>query len=188
LGWGLPALRRKTRELAGTRVVDVCTHLPRPLVLFCRLPFDDVWLMFGEGVHPKFPELLERELGLFLSQGALNFWACGASTSGMAPSRAGIQGRGQGRPWHDLGGRGQHWGAYRERVRGKHESCPWGSSEAENPLAVFQGIAFQCAPVGLPQCRAARSALATSYFPACTPLVLQAAEEVLLQEWDLLPR
>lgn len=39
-----------------------------------RLPFEDVWSMFGEGVHPDFPRLLERELGPFLSQGALNFW------------------------------------------------------------------------------------------------------------------
>ncbi|CAI5471037.1 unnamed protein product [Closterium sp. Yama58-4] len=39
-----------------------------------RLPFEDVWQMFGEGVHPQFPTLLERELAPFLSQGALNFW------------------------------------------------------------------------------------------------------------------
>eukprot|EP00245_Coleochaete_scutata_P005726 TRINITY_DN1951_c0_g1_i1.p1 TRINITY_DN1951_c0_g1~~TRINITY_DN1951_c0_g1_i1.p1 ORF type:complete len:664 (-),score=144.25 TRINITY_DN1951_c0_g1_i1:680-2671(-) len=43
-------------------------------VAIMRLPFEDVWLMFGEGVHPKFPELLERELAPFLSQGAVNFW------------------------------------------------------------------------------------------------------------------
>eukprot|EP00270_Netrium_digitus_P017940 TRINITY_DN6727_c0_g1_i1.p1 TRINITY_DN6727_c0_g1~~TRINITY_DN6727_c0_g1_i1.p1 ORF type:complete len:684 (+),score=143.97 TRINITY_DN6727_c0_g1_i1:121-2172(+) len=39
-----------------------------------RLPFDDVWQLFGEGVHPEFTKLLEMELGPFLSQGALNFW------------------------------------------------------------------------------------------------------------------
>ncbi|GBG63137.1 hypothetical protein CBR_g36906 [Chara braunii] len=32
-----------------------------------RLPFEDVWQMFGDGVHPKFPQLLERELSPFLS-------------------------------------------------------------------------------------------------------------------------
>lgn len=44
--------------------------------------------MFGEGVHPKFPELLERELGPFLSQGALNFWwvmACEQSGCAWVP-------------------------------------------------------------------------------------------------------
>lgn len=44
---------------------------------FCaidRLPFEDVWKMFGDGVHPKFEQLLDREIAPFLSQGAANFW------------------------------------------------------------------------------------------------------------------
>lgn len=47
-------------------------ELKRAAIL--RLPYEDVWQMFGEGVHPKFLTLLERELGPFLSQGAANFW------------------------------------------------------------------------------------------------------------------
>ncbi|CAM6106075.1 unnamed protein product [Calypogeia fissa] len=40
-----------------------------------RLPFEDVWKMFGEGVHPKFEQLLRTEITPFLSQGAANFWS-----------------------------------------------------------------------------------------------------------------
>lgn len=40
----------------------------------CRLPFEDVWKIFGEGRHENFEELLTRELAPFLSQGALKFW------------------------------------------------------------------------------------------------------------------
>ncbi|XP_024520609.1 uncharacterized protein LOC9660589 [Selaginella moellendorffii] len=39
-----------------------------------RLSFEDAWKMFGEGVHPTFESLLEKELVPFLSQGAVNFW------------------------------------------------------------------------------------------------------------------
>jgi betaine lipid synthase len=44
-------------------------------VAIVRLPFEDVWAMFGEGVHPKFDKLLKEELAPFLSQGAFNFWS-----------------------------------------------------------------------------------------------------------------
>ncbi|KAH9565685.1 hypothetical protein CY35_04G089900 [Sphagnum magellanicum] len=44
-------------------------------VAIVRLPFQDVWQMFGEGVHPKFPLLFQRELAPFLSQGASKFWS-----------------------------------------------------------------------------------------------------------------
>lgn len=43
-------------------------------VAIMRLPFSDVWSMFGEGVHPRFAKLLQTELSPFLSQGASNFW------------------------------------------------------------------------------------------------------------------
>lgn len=43
-------------------------------VAVIRLPFEDVWKIFGEGRHERFDELLQRELGPFLSQGALKFW------------------------------------------------------------------------------------------------------------------
>lgn len=43
-------------------------------VAVVRLPFEDVWSMFGEGVHPKFEKLFKEELAPFLSQGASNFW------------------------------------------------------------------------------------------------------------------
>ena len=39
-----------------------------------RLPYDDVWALFGEGKHPRAAELFERELAPFLSQSALRFW------------------------------------------------------------------------------------------------------------------
>jgi betaine lipid synthase len=42
--------------------------------MYCRLPFQDVWQMFGEGVHPNFPSLFKKELAPFLSQGASKFW------------------------------------------------------------------------------------------------------------------
>ena len=42
--------------------------------LLHRLPFEDVWWMFGEGVHPRFEKLFNMELAPFLSQGASNFW------------------------------------------------------------------------------------------------------------------
>ncbi|KAH7444902.1 hypothetical protein KP509_02G097000 [Ceratopteris richardii] len=47
-------------------------ELKRAAIL--RLPYSDVWSMFGEGVHPQFPNLLKNELAPFLSQGASNFW------------------------------------------------------------------------------------------------------------------
>jgi len=39
-----------------------------------RLPYDDVFKMFGDGVHPKFAEVFERDLAPFMSQGATQFW------------------------------------------------------------------------------------------------------------------
>ncbi|CAM6035693.1 unnamed protein product [Sphagnum compactum] len=44
-------------------------------VAIIRLPFQDVWQMFGEGVHPNFPSLFKKELAPFLSQGASKFWS-----------------------------------------------------------------------------------------------------------------
>jgi hypothetical protein len=43
--------------------------------MYFRLPFQDVWQMFGEGVHPNFPSLFKKELAPFLSQGASKFWS-----------------------------------------------------------------------------------------------------------------
>ena len=40
-----------------------------------NLPYDDVWKMFGEGVHPGVERLFERALKPFLSQKAADFWA-----------------------------------------------------------------------------------------------------------------
>ncbi|MCO5608184.1 hypothetical protein L7F22_062390 [Adiantum nelumboides] len=47
-------------------------ELKRAAIL--RLQYSDVWSMFGEGVHPQFPTLLQTELNPFLSQGASKFW------------------------------------------------------------------------------------------------------------------
>lgn len=43
-------------------------------VAIMRLPFSDVWSMFGEGLHSQFGRLLQMDLAPFLSQGASNFW------------------------------------------------------------------------------------------------------------------
>ncbi|EFJ07823.1 hypothetical protein SELMODRAFT_429387 [Selaginella moellendorffii] len=51
-----------------------------------RLSFEDAWKMFGEGVHPTFESLLERELVSFLSQGAVNFWRKKARWYGLTHS------------------------------------------------------------------------------------------------------
>jgi betaine lipid synthase len=39
-----------------------------------RLPFEDVWMLFGEGKHPNFERIFEAELAPFLSQKAIKFW------------------------------------------------------------------------------------------------------------------
>jgi len=39
-----------------------------------RLPYEDVWALFGEGKHPAAAELFEKELAPFLSQNTLRFW------------------------------------------------------------------------------------------------------------------
>ncbi len=40
-----------------------------------QLEHEDVWAMFGEGRHPRFEQLYERQLAPFLSQKAHNFWS-----------------------------------------------------------------------------------------------------------------
>ncbi|EFJ43864.1 hypothetical protein VOLCADRAFT_83033 [Volvox carteri f. nagariensis] len=40
-----------------------------------QLEFEDVWQMFGEGVHPRIEDLYERKLAPFLSQTSHNFWS-----------------------------------------------------------------------------------------------------------------
>eukprot|EP00898_Chlorokybus_atmophyticus_P007323 jgi/Chlat1/7592/Chrsp63S07076 len=40
-----------------------------------RLPYEDTWLMFGEGRHPNIDQIFERDLAPFLSEGARTFWA-----------------------------------------------------------------------------------------------------------------
>ena len=39
-----------------------------------QLPYDDVWLMFGEGVHPNMPELYQKKLAPFLTETSRTFW------------------------------------------------------------------------------------------------------------------
>ena len=39
-----------------------------------RLPFDDVWRLFGDGVHPNARQLFEAKLAPFLSQASADFW------------------------------------------------------------------------------------------------------------------
>lgn len=40
-----------------------------------QLEFNDVWLMFGEGRHPRIDALFERKLAPFLSQTSNQFWS-----------------------------------------------------------------------------------------------------------------
>ncbi|GAA5959377.1 hypothetical protein JCM21900_000709 [Sporobolomyces salmonicolor] len=44
------------------------------LACFNALDYDDFWLMFGEGRHPRFRELLDTEISPFLSSHAYQFW------------------------------------------------------------------------------------------------------------------
>ena len=39
-----------------------------------HLPYEDVWMMFGQGRHPQMKTLFETNLKPFLSQGAIDFW------------------------------------------------------------------------------------------------------------------
>lgn len=39
-----------------------------------RLDYENFWKLFGEGKHPDFPEIFERELAPFLSQKSIKFW------------------------------------------------------------------------------------------------------------------
>ena len=40
-----------------------------------QLEFEDVWQMFGEGVHPRIEDLYERKLAPFLSETSAKFWS-----------------------------------------------------------------------------------------------------------------
>ncbi|KAG2493304.1 hypothetical protein HYH03_008440 [Edaphochlamys debaryana] len=40
-----------------------------------NLEFEDVWQMFGEGVHPRIDELFEKKLAPFLTQTSHDFWS-----------------------------------------------------------------------------------------------------------------
>ncbi len=39
-----------------------------------ELPFEDVWALFGEGVHPQAARLYETRLAPFLTQSSTAFW------------------------------------------------------------------------------------------------------------------
>lgn len=39
-----------------------------------KLSFEDMWLMFGEGRHPRIEQLFEAKLAPFLSEASLKFW------------------------------------------------------------------------------------------------------------------
>mmetsp|Transcript_8248 Transcript_8248/g.30422 ORF Transcript_8248/g.30422 Transcript_8248/m.30422 type:complete len:746 (-) Transcript_8248:1595-3832(-) len=44
-------------------------------VATARLPYEDAWLMFGEGKHPNIKDLFHTKLAPFLSQDAVDFWS-----------------------------------------------------------------------------------------------------------------
>ena len=39
-----------------------------------ELPFEDVWALFGEGIHPQAERLYETRLAPFLTQSSTAFW------------------------------------------------------------------------------------------------------------------
>ena len=39
-----------------------------------KLGYEDVWRLFGEGAHPRAKQLLEEDVGPFMSQGCQEFW------------------------------------------------------------------------------------------------------------------
>ena len=39
-----------------------------------HLAYEDLWLMFGKGVHPDIERVFERDLAPWMSEGALKFW------------------------------------------------------------------------------------------------------------------
>jgi S-adenosylmethionine:diacylglycerol 3-amino-3-carboxypropyl transferase len=39
-----------------------------------RLPYEDVWQLFGEGRHPHFHRLFLTKLGPFMSEKSYRFW------------------------------------------------------------------------------------------------------------------
>jgi betaine lipid synthase len=39
-----------------------------------RLPYEDVWQLFGEGVHPDFHRLLLTQLGPWMTEKTYRFW------------------------------------------------------------------------------------------------------------------
>lgn len=69
------------RHPAAPQVVSVdCNPAQSALlelkaVAIRQLQHEDVWAMFGEGRHPRFEELYERQLAPFLSQKAHAFWS-----------------------------------------------------------------------------------------------------------------
>ena len=40
-----------------------------------QLEYEDVWALFGEGVHPRIEQLFESRLAPFLTQTAYSFWS-----------------------------------------------------------------------------------------------------------------
>lgn len=65
---------------AGTVVAVDCNPAQSALlelkaIAIKQLDFEDVWLMFGEGKHPRITELYERKLAPFLSQNSHEFWS-----------------------------------------------------------------------------------------------------------------
>jgi len=55
-----------------------------------RLPFEDVWALFGEGRHPRFEHLFLTQLGPHMSEKSYRFWQqrCGRGVAGCEDSRS----------------------------------------------------------------------------------------------------
>jgi hypothetical protein len=63
------------KHVEGASLCFCVCALCLPQVAIQQLGFEDVWQMFGEGVHPRFDDLFERQLSPFLSQTSNNFWS-----------------------------------------------------------------------------------------------------------------
>ena len=44
------------------------------LASICALDYEDHWMLFGEGKHPRFRELLDTKLSPYLTSNAYQFW------------------------------------------------------------------------------------------------------------------
>ncbi|PRT56297.1 hypothetical protein B9G98_03917 [Wickerhamiella sorbophila] len=69
------ALDKPPRRIHGVDMNPHQNHLVElKLAALRALSYDDIWMMFGEGKHPKFHELLVNKLAVHMSSPAFQYW------------------------------------------------------------------------------------------------------------------